>query len=167
MQVMRYKTAGYTVEKPLLVGAILGEASEEVIKGLSKYGIKLGIAFQIKDDILGMFGSEKKVGKPIDSDLKEGKKTLLVSKTFERLLTDDRKEDLERFKFILGNQNLTVEDYKWCQNLMRETGAMDYCQQLVEKLTEEAAVALKKVEIDNEARRFLLGISEFLVAREY
>ena len=167
MQVMRYKTAGYTVEKPLLVGAILGGASKEVIKSLSEYGIKLGIAFQIKDDILGMFGSEKKVGKPVDSDLKEGKKTLLVSKTFERLLADGRKENLERFKSILGNYDLTIEDYRWCQSLIRETGAMDYCQQLVEKLTEEAAVALKDVEIDGEARRFLLGISEFLVAREY
>lgn len=167
MQVMRYKTAGYTVEKPLLVGAILGGASEGMIKGLSEYGIKLGIAFQIKDDFLGMFGSEKKVGKPVDSDLKEGKKTLLVSKTFERLLADGRKEDLERFKSILGDQNLTEEDHKWCQNLMRETGSMSYCQQLVEKLTEEAATSLKDVEIDNEARRFLLGISEFLVAREY
>jgi len=167
MQVMRYKTAGYTVEKPLLVGAILGGASDEVIKGLSEYGIKLGIAFQIKDDILGMFGSEKKVGKPVNSDLKEGKKTLLVSKTFERLLIDGRQENLERFKSVLGDHNLTEGDYKWCQNLMRETGAMDYCQQLVVKLTEEAAAALENVEIDGEARRFLLGISEFLVAREY
>lgn len=167
MQVMRYKTAGYTVEKPLLIGAILGGASEEMMKGLSEYGIKLGIAFQIKDDILGMFGSEKKVGKPVDSDLKEGKKTLLVSKTFERLLANDRKEELKRLKSILGDHNLTEEDYAWCQNLMRETGAMDYCQHLVEKLTEEAAAVLKDVEIDGEARRFLLGISEFLVAREY
>lgn len=167
MLVMRYKTAGYTVEKPLLVGAILGGASEKVLKGLSEYGIKLGIAFQIKDDILGMFGSEKKVGKPVDSDLKEGKKTLLVSKTFEKLSAEGRKEELGKFKSILGNHKLTENDYEWCQNLMRETGAVDYCQQLVEKLTEEAAVVLKDVEIDSEARRFLLGISEFLVAREY
>lgn len=167
MQVMRYKTAGYTVEKPLLVGAILGGASNEAIRSLSEYGIKLGIAFQIKDDLLGMFGSEKKVGKPVDSDLKEGKKTLLVSKTFERLSVEGRREELEKFKSILGDHKLTEDDYKWCQNLMRETGAMDYCQQLVKRLTEEATAVLKEVGINDEARKFLLGISEFLVAREY
>lgn len=60
MQVMRYKTAGYTIEKPLTIGAALGGASETIISNLSKYGINLGIAFQIQDDILGMFGDEKR-----------------------------------------------------------------------------------------------------------
>lgn len=167
MQVMKYKTAGYTVEKPLLIGAILGGASSEVLSGLSEFGVKLGIAFQIKDDILGMFGKEKKVGKPVDSDLKEGKKTLLVAKTFEVLSGQGRGEELEKFKSILGNQGLTSEDYLWCQNLIRETGAMDYCQMLVESLTQEAATALKGIEVDNDALKYLLGTAKSLVTREY
>jgi len=167
MKVMRYKTAGYTVEKPLMVGATLGGATTETVASISKYGIKLGIAFQIKDDILGMFGDEAKVGKPVDSDLKEGKKTLLVSTTLRRLMDAGRQSEVSKLKSILGNPKLTGEDYVWCQELMRDTGVVDYCQLKVEELTYQARQALEDTRFDNEATRYLLGISDFLVAREY
>ncbi|MBI2008682.1 polyprenyl synthetase family protein [Candidatus Amesbacteria bacterium] len=167
MAVMRYKTAGYTVEKPLLVGATLGGADINVIEALSKYGVNLGVAFQIQDDILGMFGDEKKVGKPVDSDLKEGKKTLLVSKTLEVLLNNGRNEELDRFRFILGNSSLSQEDYIWCQKLIKETGALKYCRGMVDELTGQATTAVADAHIDGDAKKYLLGIAESLVAREY
>lgn len=166
-QVMRYKTAGYTVEKPLIMGAALGGASGKIIKCLSRYGINLGIAFQIQDDILGMFGDEKKVGKPIDSDLKEGKKTLLVWKTLDNLVQRKRQTDIKRLNSILGNQNLTKSDYVWCQKLMSEMGAVKYCEDKVKSMTKAAKKSLQEIKIDSEARRYLVGIADYLVNRNY
>jgi geranylgeranyl diphosphate synthase type I len=74
------KTAKYTVEGPLHLGAILAGAPQELLDGLSAYAVPLGIAFQIQDDILGVFGTEKRIGKPIGSDIEEGKITILVSR---------------------------------------------------------------------------------------
>ena len=167
MKVMRYKTAGYTVEKPLLIGAILGGSSPGLLSRISEFGVNLGVAFQIKDDLLGMFGNQEKVGKPVDSDLKEGKKTLLTAKTLERLWNEGRQTETTKFQAILGNPNLTPDEYHWCQELMRETGAVDYCQDRVEELTEAAVKSLSQADINDEAKRYLVGISTFLVAREY
>lgn len=166
-QVMRYKTAGYTIEKPLMMGATLGGASNKTIKYLSGYGINLGIAFQIQDDILGMFGDEKKVGKPVDSDLKEGKKTLLVWKTLNNLAQGKRQADIKRFNSILGNQKLTKGDYVWCQQLMREMGAVDYCENKVKNMTNTAKKFLQEIKINPEVRSYLLGIADYLIDRNY
>ncbi len=166
-QVMRYKTAGYTVEKPLIMGAALAGATAKTINNLSRYGINLGIAFQIQDDILGMFGNEKKVGKPVDSDLKEGKKTLLVWKTLNNLAQEKRQADIKRFNSILGNQKLTKSDYVWCQKLMREVGTVEYCEDKVKSMTKAAKKFLQKIRIDPEARRYLVGIADYLVDRNY
>lgn len=125
MKVMEYKTVRYTVEKPLLIGASLGGASSEKLEVMSGYAIPLGIAFQIQDDILGMFGDEGRVGKPVDSDPKEGKKTLLTLETIQRLKESRRELELERLKEILGNPNLSMGDYLWVQELIIETGALE------------------------------------------
>lgn len=167
MKVMELKTAGYTVEKPLLIGALLGGATPEVLHALSRYGKPLGVAFQIQDDILGMFGDEEKVGKPVDSDLKEGKKTLLVLDTFEKLTQEGKVEELERFRNILGNPDLTQEDYKWVQSLMIETGALVYSRELAASLISEAKTAISGVQMEEESRDYLLGIADFMLQREY
>lgn len=167
MKVMEFKTARYTVEKPLLIGAALGGASSEVMQALSKYGIPLGIAFQIQDDVLGMFGDENKVGKPVDSDLKEGKKTLLVLKTIEALKESGNESDLERFMQILGNPELSPEDYKWAQGIMVVTGAYSYARVVATALISQAKGALEGVNIDPQAKDYLLGIADFMLEREY
>ncbi|MGB6881737.1 MAG: polyprenyl synthetase family protein [Microgenomates group bacterium] len=167
MKVMEFKTARYTVEKPLLIGGSLGGAKPDVLQALSNYAIPLGVVFQIQDDVLGMFGDERKVGKPVDSDLKEGKKTLLVLKTLERLVETGKREDIERFNQILGNPELTSGDYHWVQELMRGTGALTYSRELAEELISKAKSALGGVEISEEARDYLLGIADFMLEREY
>ena len=68
------KTVPYTFDGPVKIGAILADASNEDLKNLSNYSVPLGTAFQIQDDILGMFSSEEKLGKPVTSDLREGRK---------------------------------------------------------------------------------------------
>ena len=167
MKVMRFKTAGYTVEKPLLIGAVLAGTDSQKQQALSEYGVSLGIAFQIRDDILGMFGKEKEVKKPVDSDLKEGKKTLLVIHAVGELESQSRWEDRKRLFGILGNPRLTEDDYLWCQDLMIKTGALAYCEKQVGALTEQAKQSLLQGDFDPQAQRYLLGIADFLVARNY
>ena len=167
MKVMEYKTAKYTVEGPLKIGGALGGASGEILDSFSEYALPLGIAFQLQDDILGMFGDEKKVGKPVDSDLKEGKKTVLVLETLRRLKKEGRDSQVVRFEEILGNPNLTTEDYYWTQQLIRETGALDYSQRLAQDCIKKAKLAFEGVGIEREARDYLLGIADFMLEREY
>lgn len=167
MKVMQFKTAGYTVEKPLLIGAALTGADQKVLETLSRYGTPLGIAFQIKDDILGMFGNEAEMGKPVDSDLREGKKTLLVIQTVSVLENNRRWTDRQRFMKILGNPDLTNDDYLWCQNLIRETGALTHCENQATELTSQAKQALLGTGLDQTAIKYLLGVADFLVERQY
>lgn len=165
MKVMRFKTAGYTVEKPLVIGALLAGANSQQQEILSGYGLPLGVAFQIRDDILGMFGDEAEVKKPVDSDLKEGKKTLLVIHAVGELEKQSRWQDRKTFFEILGNPDLTKADYHWCQDLMTQTGALEYCEKQVEILTEQAKQSLPAGDFDPQAKRYLLGIADYLVAR--
>lgn len=167
MKVMRFKTAGYTVEKPLAIGAVLAGVDNKKQEVLSGYGVPLGIAFQIRDDILGMFGTEAEVKKPVDSDLKEGKKTLLVIHALGELENQQRWEERQKFLGTLGNPELTEEDYRWCQDLMTETGALEYCENQVGALTERAKQSLLKEDFDPQAKKYLLGIADYLVARRH
>jgi geranylgeranyl diphosphate synthase type I len=83
MLVNRYKTAFYTIEGPLCIGAALGGASDQDLAAFRDYALPLGEAFQIRDDILGLYGNQEKLGKPIGADLKEGKRTLLILKALD------------------------------------------------------------------------------------
>lgn len=87
MRVVRYKTAKYTVERPLHVGASLAGADQQLIDGLTAVALPLGEAFQLRDDVLGVFGDPSITGKPAGDDLREGKRTVLVARTAE--LTDE------------------------------------------------------------------------------
>jgi len=152
MKVMEYKTARYTIEKPLLIGASLAGASKEVL--------------QLHDDILGMFGDEEKVGKPVDSDLKEGKKTLLILETIQRLGISGRVDDIARINSILGNHDLSDQDYKWVQNIIVETDTLNYCREIAEQLIVKSKQSLENVSINPEAKKYLLGIADYMLTRE-
>src|SRR3989344_2562700 len=104
MKVHRYKTAEYTIPGPLTIGAILaGIDDPKILQAIKDFGIPIGIAFQIWDDELGMFSSEEELGKPVDSDIKEGKLTLLIVKAMEKATG----EDLEFLKSNYGQENLS------------------------------------------------------------
>jgi len=167
MKVMEYKTARYTIQKPLLIGASLAGASSEVLQGLSDYAIPLGIAFQMQDDVLGMFGDEAKVGKPVDSDLKEGKKTLLVLYTVQKLEERGMIDDLTKFKKILGNPDLSKQDYIWVQDLMISLGSLENCREVASGLIHKAKLSLDGIKINPDAKEYLLGIADYMLNREY
>lgn len=166
-KVLEYKTARYTVEGPLVMGAHLAGADKNIIKALSKYGLYLGTAFQIHDDILGMFGSFEKVGKSIDSDLKEGKKTFLIIKALEKLEKSQKKDKIRKLNKILGNPTLTKRDYLWVQNIIRGTDALEDAQKHAWSLIKKAKKSISEVSISANAKKYLMGIADYMLLRNY
>jgi len=162
LEMYEYKTAKYTFEGPLHMGAILGGADEKALVNLSQIAIPLGIAFQIRDDILGLFGSEKKVGKPVGSDVKEGKQTILLVRALE-MASEKQKKILGK---ILGKKDLTQGELESFQEIIKGTGALDYAKDLISRKVEESKGFIKSSQIHEESRKFLLGIADFVGNRE-
>lgn len=163
LMIHKLKTASYTIEGPLHIGALLAGAREADLRILSSYGIPLGLAFQIQDDILGLFGSEEKTGKPVGSDLREGKKTLLIYHALQNC-TEDEKEVLRR---ALGNPHLTRAEIERVREIVCETGSLEYSRTHVEKLIAQAVQAMSDAPFRSEAKEFLIKIAEFIGTREY
>ena len=138
-QMTELKTAKYTFVGPLTVGAILGKANKSQIDALSKLGLLIGLAFQIQDDILGVFGKEKVVGKSVLGDLREGKNTLLIHKTKE-MLSGKKREELAR---IWGKKNAGNRDLKRVQKLIINSGALFWAENEKAKLVKSAKVYIK------------------------
>jgi geranylgeranyl diphosphate synthase type I len=162
----RNKTAKYTVEGPLQLGALLAGAPQELLDGFSAYAIPLGIAFQLQDDILGIFGTAERIGKPIGSDIEEGKITLLVS----RALRDGTNEEQQRIKEILTlGKAFTEKDGLEFQELIRKTGALDGTKALAAEYIAEGKQALEgmRATLDPRAYEFLSSIAEYMTKREY
>src|SRR5579884_2564972 len=90
--IFQLKTARYTISGPLLLGAILGGADQKIRENIKKFGDYLGIAYQIHDDILGVFGTEKEIGKSVTSDIEEGKQTLLITKALEKASLGEKRK---------------------------------------------------------------------------
>jgi len=158
------KSAIYTIESPLLIGAELAGASEEELKILSDYAIPLGKAFQIHDDNLGLFGNEKKLGKPADSDLKEGKKTLLIIKALEEA------DALERnvIYYCLGNQDIDSEMVETVRDIVKSTESLDYSINLAKDLINESKEHLNQLkDVNPEAKEFLKDFADYMLDREY
>lgn len=165
LRMYEYKTARYTVEGPLHLGAILGGASSETLEALSRYAIPLGIAFQIQDDILGVFGSEEKLGKPVGSDIAEGKFTLLVSKAMKNA---NAQEQEELHKLLALGSGLKFSDTERFREILRTIGSLAYASDMARRYIEEGKQALvESGGIDSEAREFLLGIADYMAQREY
>jgi len=156
------KTAKYTIEGPLHLGAILAGAPDKLINQLSQYAIPVGIAFQIQDDILGIFGSEKKLGKTVGSDIAEGKQTLLVIKAREKC----NRLQKRILNSCLGNKNLKTSDIDEFRKVIRETSALEYAQSLSQKLIRQGKNELDKFPIEKEAKIFLDDIADFMIKRE-
>jgi len=155
------KTASYTTEAPLVIGAILGDGTDAQIDTLRKYGKLIGEAFQIVDDLLGTFGNAKETGKPIDSDIKEGKKTLLVIHALQKANEEDRKFLQE----CLGNMNLKAGDLDRIKEIMIKTGAVDYSKEVASSLVAKAKRVLEDADLEPDSKRFLSNMADFILKR--
>lgn len=156
------KTAKYTIEGPLHLGAILAEADGKLLKILSEYAVPVGIAFQIQDDILGVFGSEEKLGKPVGSDVRQGKQTILVAKALEKASFSQKKE----LKKYLGKTDLNQKDLDNFRKIIKDTGALAYAENMAAKLIADGKRALEKATGNEGAKEFLLGIADYMLRRK-
>ena len=156
-------SAKYTIIGPVSLGAILAGADENRLTVLEKYGLKLGTAFQIQDDILGMFGSDEEIGKPANSDMVEGKKTLLYIRLLKKL--EDGEEKKRKFLAVYGKSK-RMEDLEWVRQLIKERGILEEVKEEAKKLVREAIEILAEGGFTGEGVDFLTGIAEYMVERK-
>lgn len=160
------KTAQYTISGPLILGAILGGGDKGLLGELGKYGEKLGIAFQIQDDILGVFGDEEELGKSVSSDIEEGKNTLLITEALKRA-SPRQKRILDRyygkpFDFAQGKGDKGLEEVR---KVFLETGSLDYSRQLAVQYVTQAKKIIPQITKDSNMRKLLEQMADYLVER--
>lgn len=160
VQIQAMKTTAYTFEGPLYIGALLAGADRQQLRALSNYARPLGLAFGLQDDILGMFGDEKKLGKPVGTDLKEGKKTMLILKALENA----NKQEKAIIKKALGRQ---PKQLKQVQDIIIKTGSLEHSKRLMHSLAEDAKDALEKASFKPKGKNFLLSLPDQITEREY
>jgi geranylgeranyl diphosphate synthase type I len=154
MTVLRYKSAKYSIERPLHIGAALAGASPATMSQLSRFGLPLGEAFQLRDDLLGVFGDPAATGKPAGDDLVEGKRTVLVALALDAA-APARAALLDR---SLGSA-LTEEQVAELRSVIDDSGAHAQVEAVIEELAGHAVRALDEADIDDAARGVLRGLA--------
>lgn len=163
MNVLEWKTAYYTFVNPLQLGAILAGADESELALLAEYGIHAGRTFQMSDDILGVFSSESESGKSPLDDIKEGKRTLLVTYA----LNNASKADAYFLRQCLGSQDLAMAEFEQCKRIFIETGALAYArEQAANSAVAAANVIVKNTNWPENTKQFLLDLVQYLVDRK-
>jgi geranylgeranyl diphosphate synthase type I len=142
------KTARYTFDCPLVTGAILAGAPENEIRLLAEFGLLIGQAFQIQDDIIGIFETEKTIGKSILSDLAEGKKTILVVHAYDHLRGVHR----QGFLRIFNRPKKTFADLEAVRKIFIASGSLEYALNAVRVRAIKADAILKKLTIRDKYR---------------
>jgi geranylgeranyl diphosphate synthase type I len=161
LRVVRYKSAKYTIERPLHIGAALALAPQEVFDAYTGYGLPLGEAFQLRDDILGVFGDPEVTGKPAGDDLREGKRTVLIAIATERA----NPVQLKSIHELLGDEHLSLSGIETLREIIRETGALDYTETLISQLLDASLMALNNAPLDPNAVTALTELAHKSVQR--
>jgi geranylgeranyl diphosphate synthase type I len=182
LRVVTYKSAKYTVERPLQLGAALqagatnGDGSEAasakaaraqandaaaINAAFTGYGIPLGIAFQLRDDILGVFGDPARTGKPVIGDLREGKRTVMLAIARERA---DRAQ-CEVLDRGVGDPDLTESAAERIRTVITGTGALADCEQMISMNVKEALAALDAAPITSESKSALADLAVAATSR--
>ena len=160
MRVLRYKSAKYSVERPLHVGAALAGGGADVIEALTAYGIPLGEAFQLRDDLLGVYGDPAVTGKPAGDDLVEGKRTVLVALA----LGAAPPEEARRLDEALGTL-LSESEVATLRDIIQRSGAHDDVERRIEALTTQSLQALAAAPVAESARGVLKDLAEAATQR--
>ena len=148
LKVARYKSGKYSIERPLHFGATFAPGySPEIIDSYSHYGLPLGEAFQLRDDVIGVFGDPERTGKPAGDDLREGKRTVLVATTLSKASPAQRATVLDLF----GNKELDIAHIDTLRQIITETGALTELESIISEMTSKAHEALTHGGITPEA----------------
>ncbi len=162
LRVVKYKTAKYTIERPLHLGAALaGVTGGPVPAAYSAYGLPLGVAFQLRDDILGVFGDPGQTGKPAGDDVREGKRTVLLAMARARASAAQARI-IERH---LGDPLLDEAGAAEVRAVITDTGALAACEAMIGQHVDRALAALAGAPVTGEAKAALAGLAVAATAR--
>ncbi|MFB0833386.1 polyprenyl synthetase family protein [Arthrobacter halodurans] len=159
--VLRYKSAKYSTENPMLLGGALAGAAPDLLGAYSRFALPLGEAFQLRDDVLGVFGDPVETGKPSGDDLREGKRTELVAHALRLAAPDDR-GFIER---RLGADDLTDAEVERMCEAMRGCGALEETEASIRDLSDRAFSALAELPVDGDVRRAVRALGVAAVTR--
>lgn len=172
-EVLSFKSAKYSVEQPLLLGAALGGADETQLAEISRFGLPLGQAFQLRDDVLGIFGDPAATGKPAGDDIREGKRTVLIAESMKNLSP----EQIQIMADRLGDPNLTDAEVGECVSMLTESGGLDAVETIIRTKYDEALSVVRdwaadgndssstRTKIGPTAQKQLAGFAEALSYR--
>jgi len=152
LRVITFKTTKYTIERPLQLGASL---AAEQYPSLSSYARPLGVAFQLRDDVLGVFGDPEQTGKPVTGDISEGKRTVLIALARQSASTSQQAV-LDRY---LGDRSLTPAGAGEVRAVIAQTGALAQCEAMIAASVTDALAALTEARITAEARDALAALA--------
>lgn len=162
MKIARYKSGKYTIERPLHLGAAMSaKPSNEIFAELSAYGLPLGEAFQLRDDLLGVFGDPSVTGKPAGDDLREGKRTVLIALTHERQ-SPAQAESCQKY---FGRADLDARGVAILQEIIESTGARAEIESTIEKLTDAALKAAESSLFTNDGKALLVELANIATKR--
>ncbi|MEB4616565.1 polyprenyl synthetase family protein, partial [Leucobacter sp. M11] len=160
-RVLIFKSAKYSVEAPLLIGAALAGASPAQETRLAEFGLPIGVAFQLRDDLLGVFGDSELTGKPSGDDLREGKRTVLIALTRAELSHSTQR----LFDEMIGDPELSDEQIVMLQRTIRDSGAVDRVEQMIAQNVALAERALEGEELAPTAVTALRTLAKRATAR--
>lgn len=162
LRVMKYKTAKYTIERPLLLGgALAGTGARGLDTGYADYGAALGTAFQLRDDVLGVFGDPAETGKPAGDDIREGKRTVLAALAREKATP----AQAEAFGRLLGNPDIDVAGVSEFREILTGTGALGESEKMIDRYVAEALAAVDRMPATAEAKTALAELAIAATAR--
>ncbi len=157
-RIVEYKTARYTIVRPLQMGAALA-GRNDLEQSLGQIGTPLGIAFQLRDDLLGAFGAPEVTGKPVGDDLREGKPTPLLARAREAASKSQQK------LLDLVGTNLSADQVAAVQTIFVNTGAREAIETQIDELTHDALDAIARTPLSGEANHHLAELATFLASR--
>ncbi len=163
LQIADHKTASYSLIGPLQTGASLAGASETVLQQLADFGRAVGIAFQLRDDLLGVFGDDAKTGKPTISDIREGKRTLLLQYAYQAA----NHQQKQRIDAIVGNPNVTTKQADEFRQIVIKTKAKAKIEAEISDLTNQASAILTAIHGNPAATQSLQELISFLLTRDH
>lgn len=161
LRVASYKSARYSIQQPLQIGAALAGADAAQLAALGRFGHDVGMAFQLRDDVLGVFGDTAETGKPVGDDLREGKRTVLVAYVRERLSAEDRRA----VDAMLGDPALDAEQVGILQRTIVDTGALARTEELIADYARRADDALTDAPLGVEALAELRALARAATQR--
>ena len=161
-KILEYKTGRYSVQRPLQLGAAVAGQYDELHKPLTDFGQPVGVVFQLRDDLLGVFGNAEMTGKPTGDDLREGKPTPLMAEAFAHA-SEQQRSILTK----IGSNDLSEKEISDIQEVVEETGAKSVIEQEIEELTDSALEILSTIRLEKDASEALSELAHFVAYRTH